>query len=163
MEGMNGEREPEDRAGSGRREDRPTGRPGRDGSRAPADGRTAVSPRLVGILSALLLASWLLSMAPLPLSLASGLTALAALGVLVPVVLQAFRAGRRALALLGALVGVPATLMMVLAAVVSLLFYGPMSELQDCRAQALTERAKAQCDQQVEDSVATWIGSVTGG
>lgn len=117
----------------------------------------AVSPRLLGALTVLMLASWLLSMAPLPYSLFSGLTALGALGVLVPVVLQAFRRGRRGMAVFAAVIGVPATLMIVTGAVVSLLFYGPMAELQECRAAAITERAQAQCDAQVQESVAGWL------
>lgn len=118
---------------------------------------------MLGLLSVLLLASWLLSMAGLPWSLLAGLTAIGSLVLLIPVVLQSFRQGRRVLALLMALVGVPATLLIIMSTSLSLVFYGPMSDLQECRAAALTERAMTSCNQQMEESMASWLSALLGG
>lgn len=127
---------------------------------SPADDRRHT--RLLGALTVLMLAAWLLLLAPLPWSLGAGLAALAALVVLVPTVISSYRRGRRAMAVIAAVVGVPATLMVVTSALISLLFYGPMSQLQECRDTALTQKAQATCTQEVQDSVASWLSAPWG-
>ncbi len=127
---------------------------------SPDDSRRHM--RRLALLTVLMLLAWILLIAPLPWSLLAGVVAAAALVVLVPVAVSAFRRGRRGSAVLAAVVGVPATLMIITSSLVSVLFYGPMSELEECRDTALTQRAEAQCRQDVEDSVATWLGDLTG-
>lgn len=119
--------------------------------------------RLLSALAVVLVISWLLMLAPLPLSLLSGVTALAGLVVLIPLVLTMFRTGRRSSALLMAFVGVPATFMIMISALMSALFYGPMHQLQECRDSALTVQAEAACEQEVQNSVVTWMEDLLGG
>src|SRR5699024_10821742 len=69
--------------------------------------------RLVGGLTLALLASWLLMLAPLPFSLLAGVTGLVALVLLFPLIVRSFKAGRRAVAVMAIVVGIPATLMVV--------------------------------------------------
>ncbi len=110
-----------------------------------------------------MLASWLLLLAPLPFSLAAGVTGLAALVLLILLAVQSFRQGRRVTAVLAVLVGVPATLMIVAGSLLSLLFYGPLAEIEQCRSTAITEQARVLCDAQAQDSTASWISSLLGG
>lgn len=118
--------------------------------------------RLVSGLTLAMLASWLLMLAPLPFSLFSGLTALVALVLLVMLIVQAVRERRYPLAVIGALVGVPATLLVIAGAVLSIVFYGPMAQLEQCRSTALTEQARVQCDAEAQGSMAEWIGGLLG-
>ena len=119
--------------------------------------------RLLGALTIALLASWLLMMAPLPYSLLSGAAGLVALVLLIPLIVSAFRSGRRGMAIFSAAVGVPATLLIVLGTVTSLLFYGPTAEREECVSTAITERAKSQCTQDMQDSMTDWITGLFGG
>lgn len=119
--------------------------------------------RLLGALTLTLLASWLLMLAPLPWSLLSGVAGLVALCLLIPLIVTAFKEGRRSMAIFSAVVGVPATLLIVMGAVTSLLFYGPAAEREECARTAITERAKSQCTRDAEDSVTDWISGLLGG
>lgn len=110
-----------------------------------------------------MLASWLLLAAPLPFSLLSGVTGLVALIALIPIIVQAVRDRRWSLAVVGALFGIPATLMIVIGAALSGLFYGPLSQLEECRSTALTEQARVQCEAEVQGSMADWVSGVVGG
>ncbi len=136
-------------------------------SHSPRSPRPAQDParrrRLLLVLTVAMLASWLLLSAPLPFSLLSGVTGLVALIALIPMIIQAVRDRRWSLAVVGALFGIPATLMIVLGAVLSGLFYGPLSELEECRSTALTDQAHVQCDAEVQGSMAEWISGLTGG
>lgn len=134
-----------------------------DQDERPGNGAAARHRRLLGGLMLTMLASWLLLLAPLPFSLAAGVTGLAALVLLILLAVQSFRQGRRATAVLAVLVGVPATLMIVAGSLLSLLFYGPMAEIEQCRSTAITEQARVLCDAQAQDSTATWISSLLGG
>ncbi|MFC7456785.1 hypothetical protein ACFQS2_06290 [Brachybacterium sp. GCM10030267] len=119
--------------------------------------------RLLGGLTLALLASWLLTLAPLPFSLFAGVAGLAALVLLILLVVQSFREGRRGMAIMAAVIGVPATLMIITGSLLSLLFYGPMAEIQECRATAITEQAQSQCDVEAQDSMAEWLSGLLGG
>ena len=119
--------------------------------------------RLLSGLILTMLASWLLLLAPLPFSLGAGITGLAALVLLILLSVRSFREGRRAMAVLSVLVGVPATLMIVTGSLLSLLFYGPMAEIEECRATAITEQARLLCDAEAQDTMATWVSGLLGG
>ncbi|MBE9402680.1 hypothetical protein M4D54_04795 [Brachybacterium sp. p3-SID1565] len=119
--------------------------------------------RLLGALSFALLAAWLLMLAPLPYSLLSGLAGLIALVLLIPLIVTAFREGRRGMAIFSAVVGVPATLLIVLGTVTSLVFYGPTVQREECVRTAITERAKSQCAQEAQESMTDWITGLLGG
>lgn len=136
---------------------------GKSSGGSTSEVETARHRRLLGGLTLALLASWLLMIAPLPYSLLAGVTGLVALVLLFPLILRSFKAGRRAMALIAIVVGVPATLMIVGVSLVTALFYGPMSQMQECRASAITERAVAKCDQQAQESMSTWVTDLLGG
>ncbi|MEE1651886.1 hypothetical protein V1260_13980 [Brachybacterium sp. J144] len=119
--------------------------------------------RLLAALTVAMLASWLLMMAPLPFALGSGLTGLAALVLLVLLSIEAFRRRRVALGVLGLVVGVPATLLIIAGAAISALFYQPLAELEACRAEAITEQARAACTAEGQDAMVSWVSSVVGG
>lgn len=110
-----------------------------------------------------MLASWLLLMAPLPFSLAAGVTALVALVLLMLLSVRSFREGRWGMGVIGVLVGVPATLMIVAGSLLSLVFYGPMAEAEECRSAAITEQAQAQCGTEAQESMAGWVSGLLGG
>ncbi|MGO2994020.1 hypothetical protein [Brachybacterium alimentarium] len=136
-----------------------------DGERQerPQDPATTRRPRTLTALLLTMLASWLLLLAPLPYSLAAGVTALAAMVLLVLAAVQTFRQGRHVMAVLSLVVGVPATLMIVTGSLLSLLFYGPMLDIQECHASALTEHARSSCTADAQDSMATWVSELLGG
>lgn len=136
-----------------------------EGTEATASGTDAASRhrRLVRALLLTMLVSWLLLLAPLPFSLAAGIGALVALVLLVLLAVQSFRQGRPGMAVISLLIGVPATLMITAGSLLSLLFYGPMSEIEECRSTALTEQARVQCDAEAQDSMASWISDLLGG
>ncbi|MCS6711276.1 hypothetical protein JSY14_04300 [Brachybacterium sp. EF45031] len=115
------------------------------------------------LLSVLLLAAWVSMLLPLPYSLLAGLIGLAALVVMIIAVVQTWREGRRPLATLTALLGVPVCFMLLAGSALSIAFYSPMKELEDCRAEALTEQARTQCDEQARESSAQWVGRLLGG
>ena len=119
--------------------------------------------RLVGGLTLSMLASWLLMISPLPFSLLSGLTGLVALVLLIPLIVQSLKERRYGMAIIGALLGVPATLMIIAGAVLSSVFYGPMADLEQCRSTALTEQARVMCDAEAKGSMAQWLSGLTGG
>lgn len=119
--------------------------------------------RLVGGLTLALLASWLLMLSPLPYSLFSGLTGLAALVLLILLVVRSIKERRYSMAVIGTVLGVPATLMIIAGATLSLAFYGPMAELEECRSAAITEQARIQCDAEAQGSMADWVGGLFGG
>lgn len=119
--------------------------------------------RLVGALTLTLLASWLLMLSPLPYSLLAGLTGLAALVLLIPLIVQAVKDRRWSMVVIGALMGVPATLMIVAGAVLSGLFYGPLHELEQCRATAITEQARVKCEAEAQGSMVDWVSGLLGG
>ncbi|MGP9539534.1 hypothetical protein ACT3SP_16130 [Brachybacterium sp. AOP43-C2-M15] len=119
--------------------------------------------RLVGSLMLAMLASWLLMLSPLPFSLFSGLTGLAALVLLVPLIVQSIRERRYSMAVIATLLGVPATLLIIAGAALSAAFYGPVSQLEECRATALTEQARIQCDTEAQGSMAEWVSGLFGG
>jgi hypothetical protein len=135
----------------------------RELDRGPGDGATTRHRRLLGGLTLSMLASWLLMVSPLPYSLFAGVTGLVGLVLLVLLSVHSFRAGRRGTAVLAVLVGVPATLLIVTGSLLSLLFYGPMAEIEECRATAITEQAAAECDAQAQESMATWLSGMMGG
>ena len=93
----------------------------------PSDPAPARRRRLVGGLTLAMLASWLLMLSPLPLSLFSGLTGLVALVLLIVLIVRSLRERRYSMAVIGVLRGVPATLMIIAGATLSVVFYGPMS------------------------------------
>lgn len=134
-----------------------------DQDRRPSDEAAARSRRLLGALVVTMLASWLLLMAPLPFSLVAGVTALVAMVLLVLLSVQSFRQGRWGMGVIGVLVGVPATLMIVAGSLLSLAFYGPMSQVEECRATAITEQAQTQCETEAQDSMAGWVSDLLGG
>lgn len=135
----------------------------RTGAATPGTDAASRHRRVVRALLLTMFVSWLLLLAPLPFSLAAGIGALVALGLLIVLAVQSFRQGRHGMAVLSLLIGVPATLMITAGSVLSLLFYGPMAEVEECRATALTEQARVQCDAEAQDSMATWISDLMGG
>ena len=135
----------------------------RDQSTRTDEDRVARHRRLVGGLVLSLLATWLLLLAPLPYSILSGVTALIALVLLIMLIVRSIAERRLGTAVFAALLGVPATLMIMAIAVLSLVFYAPMIELQECLATALTEQARTQCDAEAQGSMAEWISGLLGG
>jgi hypothetical protein len=130
--------------------------------------RSDVSPerrhrRRIGALALALLASWLLMLMPLPVSLLAGVTGLVSLVLLVLVVVQSVRDGRWSMAVIGAFLGLPATLMIIAGAVLSTIFYGPLADLEDCRATAITEQARVKCDAEAQGSMVEWLSGALGG
>lgn len=119
--------------------------------------------RLVGGLTLAMLASWLLMLSPLPYSLLSAVTGLVALVLLIPLIVQSIKDRRYGLAFIGALLGIPATLMIISGAVLSMVFYGPMADLEQCRSSAITEQARIQCDDEAQGSMAQWVSGLFGG
>lgn len=130
-----------------------------DRSPAPAEPR---STRWLAALALSLCAAWLLTMAPLPWALLSGVAAAVAAVLLVIVVTSAFREGRRAWAIMTTVLALPAVLMIMLGTVTSLIFYGPMSELQRCRADAITEQAAVACAADAKSSSIDWVSGLLG-
>ena len=128
----------------------------------PSDPAPARRRRLVGGLTLAMLASWLLMLSTLPLSLFSGLTGLVALVLLIVLIVRSLRERRYSMAVIGVLLGVPATLMIIAGATLSVVFYGPMSELEQCRSAALTEQARVQCDADAQGSMVEWVGGLLG-
>lgn len=128
-----------------------------------SDQKPARRRGLVGGLTLAMLASWLLMISPLPFSLFSGLTALVALVLLIPLIVQSIRERRYSMAVIGALLGVPATLMIITGAVVSIVFYGPMAQHQDCLDTALTEQARVQCQAELPGAMSQWVSGLLGG
>lgn len=134
--------------------------PGTSSSRGdvpPVGYRRAVTGLVVSLLGA-----WLLMMLPLPWSIASGVFGLVGAVYLVVTVVQAWKARRVMTAVISAVVGLPACLLIVLGAVTSALFYQPMHELEECRASALTHEAQTQCQEQAESSMTSWLTSLLG-
>lgn len=119
--------------------------------------------RLVWTLTAAMVASWLLSLAPLPYSLLAGLTALVALVLLIPLIVQSAKERRVGMVIVGALLGVPVTLVIIAGSVISLAFYGPVAELEQCLSTALTEQARIRCEADAQGSMASWINALFGG
>ena len=117
----------------------------------------------MGALAIALLASWLLMMMPLPLSLLAGVTGLVALVLLVPVIVQSVKDRRWSMVVIGGLLGVPATLMIISGALLSTLFYGPLAELEECRSSAITEQSRTACDSEAQGSMVDWLSGLLGG
>lgn len=120
-------------------------------------------PRLVGGLTLVMLASLLLMLSPLPYSLLSGITGLIALALLIALIVRSLRERRYSMAVIGALMGVPATLLIIMGATFNGLFYGPTAEHQECLSTAITEQARVQCNDAVQGSMAEWISGLFGG
>lgn len=118
--------------------------------------------RSLGWLTILLLLSWLLMMSGLPISLLSGVTGLVALILLVRTTILSARAGRRGSAVTAMVFGLPATLMIVVSALMSAVFYGPMAQAEDCQRNALTEQARAACATQIKHSSIAWMSQLFG-
>ncbi|HJB09756.1 MAG TPA: hypothetical protein H9786_04370 [Candidatus Brachybacterium merdavium] len=136
---------------------------GKSSGRGTEETAAARHRRLVGGLTVALLASWLLMLAPLPFSLLAGVTGLVALVLLFPLIVRSLKADRRGVAVMAIAVGIPATLMVVGISLITAVFYGPMSQMQECRASAITEQALSQCDQQAQESLSSWVTDLVGG
>lgn len=133
---------------------------------ATPDGPTPTEKKLrraLAALTVLLLVSWLLMLVGLPLSLLSGVTGVVALVLLVRTVILTLRQGRRGTAVFTAIFGFPAITLIILSALTSALFYGPMLEAQECQRNALTEQARSACDAQVKQSSISWVSQLFGG
>jgi hypothetical protein len=131
----------------------------------PASGPPESTRRYRRTLSKLLvalLASWVLMLLPLPWSLLAGIAGIVTGVLLVMLVIAAVRDRRPGMAVLTAVVGLPAVLMIVLGSVTSLVFYGPVSQLEQCRDTALTQQAEDGCQDEVENSVVSWMEGLTG-
>lgn len=109
-----------------------------------------------------LLASWVLMLLPLPWSLLAGVAGIITAVLLVRLVIAAWRDRRPAMAVVSAVVGVPAVFMIVLGSVTGAIFYGPMSQLEQCRDEALTLQAQDACRDEVQSSVLSWMEGLTG-
>ena len=129
----------------------------------PTDRAATRSRRLTSALTLSMLASWLLMLAPLPYALLSGVTGLLALVLLVLLIIRALRGRRLGMAAFGILLGLPALGLIIANAVLSGVFYGPMSELEQCRSSALTEQARIECEAAVQDSMVNWLSGLGGG
>lgn len=119
--------------------------------------------RALGALSVCLILAWLTMMMPLPWALASGVLGIVAAVLVVRLVITGWRAQRRTTAILTAVVGLPACVMLVVSAVLSGVFYGPVSELQQCRAEAITHTAQDRCQDQAASSISQWLTDLLGG
>lgn len=129
----------------------------------PSDRATTRTRRLTSALIVAMLASWLLMLSPLPYSLFSGLTGLVALVLLILLIVRAFRERRFTMAAFGVLLGVPAMLLIIGGAALSVAFYGPMAELEQCRASAITEQAQSECEATAQSSTVDWVNGLFGG
>lgn len=135
-----------------------------DSPSGPSSARSASRPRrLTTALTVAMLVSWLLMLSPLPYSLFSGLTGLVALVLLIVLIVRAIRERRYPLAVFGVLLGLPAMALIIGGAALSVAFYGPMAELQQCHATAITEQARADCQADAEVSMANWVSGLLGG
>src|SRR5699024_11837167 len=129
----------------------------------PTDRAATRSRRLTSALTLSMLASWLLLLSPLPYALLSGLTGLVALVLLVLLIVRALRGRRLGMAAFGILLGLPALGLIIANAVLSGVFYGPMADLEQCRSTAITEQARIECEDAVQDSKVNWLSGVGGG
>lgn len=132
-----------------------------DASATPPESTRRYRRSLFGLTGALV-AAWLLQLAPLPLSLLSGVAGVVAAVFLVMLILHAWKADRRGIAVLGAVIGIPAVLLIVVASVISLVFYEPYSQLQECLDMALTEQARSECQEETQSSIMTWVEDLFG-
>ena len=66
-----------------------------------------------------------------------------------------FASGLAALPSVSTLTGAPALL--------STLFYGPLAELEECRASAITEQSRTACDSEAQGSMVDWLSGLLGG
>ena len=85
-----------------------------------------------------------------------------ALVLLIVLIVRSIGERRFAMAMFGTVLGVPAMLMVIFGATLNVLFYGPMSELEDCRSTALTEQARVQCESALPDSMSRWVSDLFG-
>src|SRR5699024_1561848 len=105
---------------------------------------------------------WLLMLSPLPLSLFSGLTGLVALVLLIVLIVRSLRERRYSMAVIGVLLGVPATVVGIAGPELGVVFVVPMSELEQCRSAALAEQARVQCAADAQGSMVEWVGGLLG-
>lgn len=110
-----------------------------------------------------LLLSWLFMSFPLPWSLVAGALGVVALVLIGVLAVNAWKDGRRGSMVIAVVFGLPAALMLIANSVVSAVFYGPTQEYQICMTEAMTERAKASCEQNVSDSTMQWVTGLFGG
>lgn len=112
---------------------------------------------LIGVVLSLIIA-WGSTLLPLPWMLISGIAALAAIVFLIIMLVAAWPTERRRPSIITAAIGIPACVALVLSAGFSALFYGPMSSYQDCVSTALTDQARAACDEDLPGSITSWLG-----
>ncbi|PMC76286.1 hypothetical protein [Brachybacterium sp. UMB0905] len=132
-------------------------------AKRPDDTSLTRQRRLLGGMVIAMLSAWLLSLASLPWKLLAGAAALVALVLLVMLVVSALRNGRIGTALFAVLLGIPATLLIIAGTGMGIVFYGPMSEYEQCLDTAITERARAACNDQAQNSIIEWFSGVFGG
>lgn len=131
--------------------------------RAASDAdRSRASGRILAALSVCLLLSWLLLLMPLPWSLGAGLLGIVVAVLLVRACTALWRSGQRGAALFSALLGLGAVVVLLGSTAISILLYGPMHELQECRRSALTQTAQERCQAEVSESTARWLSSLLG-
>lgn len=129
----------------------------------PADRPGSRSRRLVGGLTSAMLLSLLLMLSPLPFSVFAAVPALIALVLLIVLIVRALKEKRFSTVIFSAMLGVPATLMVIGISVLTGAFYGPAAELQECQSTAITVQARAACTEAAEGSMAEWVNGIVGG
>ena len=132
------------------------GRPGfgRGGPRPKPDPETlAELQRQVMHASVALLGAWLAGSLPVPWYLLSPVLALAAVGLAVRVVRNAWRRGVRGAVVAVAAVMAGSALLLVLVSVSRLVVWSDQQELQDCLRDALTISAREQCEREFTESL----------
>lgn len=132
-------------------------------SSAPSEDLARAHRRALGALSFCMLLGWVLLLLPLPWSLGAGIAGLAAAVLLVRATIAAWRIGQQGSAVLTALLGAGAVLVLVGSSALSAVLYGPMHELQQCRRDAITVASRDACDDGAEESTLEWFSSLLGG
>lgn len=102
-------------------------------------------------------AAWFLSLAPLPYALLSGVAAVVCAILLVRSMIAGSRTERRVRTYVTGAVGLIACLALIGMAGLSAVFYQPLKAVQDCQSTALTEQAKKQCADSLQDEVMKWL------
>lgn len=139
MEGVTSEPNP--------RQDQPTFPP----ERQKAFSRTLLFAALCMIVA------WGATLLPLPFSLVAGLAGIGALVFLVRLMVIAWPTPARRSASVTAAFGIPASIVVIGLALLSLVFYGPMTQYQECLDTALTNTAVSSCGKELPGAILEWM------
>ena len=101
--------------------------------------------------------AWGATLLPLPFSLLAGPAGIGALVFLVRLLIVAWPTPARRSASVTAAFGIPASIVVIGLALVSLVFYGPMTQYQECLDSALTNAAVSSCGKDLPGAILEWL------